>query len=422
VAERERPALVREMLLVELHYRRRQGDVPRAEDYTSRFPDLSPDWLAATLPAPDRASPGPVLPPPTLDSPPNHSSDETAPVPTGPVREEHLGDYVLLGEIARGGMGVVYRARQVSLNRVVALKMILAGQLASPAEVQRFHSEAEAVASLDHPHIVPVYEVGEHQGQHYFSMKLIEGNCLAQQLPRLIEDPRTAARLLAVVARAVHFAHQRGIMHRDLKPANILLDAAGQPHVTDFGLAKRLEGPAGQTRSGAIVGTASYMAPEQATGQSKRVTTAVDVYALGAVLYELLTGRPPFKAETPLDTVLLVMEQEPLPPSRLRPRVPRDLETICLKCLRKDPQQRYASAEALAADLERYLRGEPIEARPTGTWERGVKWVRRHPAPAALVAVSLLAFVAMVGAGVALYYNTRLGAAKQGLETANTQL
>jgi serine/threonine protein kinase len=249
--------------------------------------------------------------------------------------------------------------------------------------VQRFQREAESAAQLDHPHIVPIYEVGEHEGQHYFSMKLIDGGSLAGcTLPLPV---RQSAALLATTARAVHRAHQRGILHRDLKPGNILLDAQGQPHVTDFGLAKRVEGERGQTQTGSIVGTASYMPPEQARAE-KLLTTAADVYSLGAVLYELLTGQPPFRAETPLDTVLQVLEKEPEPPRRSNPRIDRDVETICLKCLQKEPAKRYGSAEALAEDLERWLRGEPIVARPISGRARAVKWVKRRPAVAGLLA------------------------------------
>ncbi len=319
---------------------------------------------------------------------PNNSPMSSA----GP-RIHYFGDYELLEEIAHGGMGVVFKARQVSLDRLVALKMIRSGQLASPDDVRRFRTEAESAANLDHPHIVPIYEVGEHDGQQYFSMKLMEGGTSRE---RSAACNKSHARQLnccrpSLKPSVTHIS--AGILHRDLKPANILLDGQGKPHVTDFGLAKRVEGDQGLTQSGAIVGTPSYMPPEQAAGK-KGLTTAVDVYSLGAIMYELLTGQPPFKAETPLDTVLEVLEKEPEAPRKLNPAIDRDLETICLKCLEKEPSKRYGSAEALAEELLRWLRGEPILARPVGSGERLWRWCRRNrPIAAALAGllVSLLA-------------------------------
>ena len=301
---------------------------------------------------------------------------EVAPTSTPLAR---FGDYEILEEIARGGMGVVYRARQISLNRLVALKMIRAGRLASPEEMERFRFEAEAAANLDHPHIVPIFDVGEHLGQLYFSMRLVEGGSLARRLTECGRDPLGAARLVATVAQAVDHAHRQGFWHRDLKPANILLDALGRPLVTDFGLAKRVKEDVALTQSGAILGTPSYMPPEQAAGSKQPLTAAADVYSLGAVLYEVLTGRPPFRAETVRETIFLVLESEPLPPSTLRPGLPADLERVCLKCLEKSPNARYPTPKALAEDLERYLRGEEVEAGRPGPLQKLARWTRREP-------------------------------------------
>jgi serine/threonine-protein kinase len=382
---------------------REEGRHPDPREWLDRYPEFAPELASFfsdqdevdRLGAPLREMAGVANRPPTER--PARTEAQEDPAGSGPPPAA-FGDYEVLGEMARGGMGVVYRARQRGLNRLVALKVVRAGEWASPEEVRRFRNEAETVALLDHPSIVPVYEVGEQAGQLYFSMKLVEDGSLARQPDRFRDDPRAAASLLATVARAVHHAHQRGVLHRDLKPSNILLDEGGRPHVTDFGLARRVEADSSLTQSGAIVGTPSYMAPEQATGQKGAVTTATDVYGLGAVLYALLTGRPPFQAESALDTLVQVREREPDPPGGVNSRVPRDLETICLKCLAKEPQRRYGSALALAEDLERFLAGQPIQARPVGVWERGVKWARRRPLVVAAVAGLVVAFIAL-GAG-----------------------
>jgi WD40 repeat protein len=411
------------------------GQAPSRQDLLARHPELAAELQAFfadqdeldQLAEPLRPAPGatprpaePMKPDAGAAGAPTVGLGETVP-PAPTARPRVFADYELLEELARGGMGVVYKARQVSLNRVVALKMLLAGRLASAADVQRFRAEAEAAANLDHPNIVPIYEVGQHEGQHYFTMKLIEGGNLGQHLDRFAQDQRAAARFLATVARAVHYAHQHGILHRDLKPANILLDARGEPQVTDFGLAKRVQGGHHLTRSGAIVGTPSYMAPEQAAGQMG-LTTAADTYSLGAVLYETLIGGPPFKAETPLDTALQVLEKDPEPPRKLNPHVDRDLETICLKCLEKDLRRRYPSAEALADDLDRWLDGEPIQVRRTGTWERAVKWARRRPAISALAAVSGASVVALLVLAAFLWQNAEMrAAAVQDLDLARQE-
>jgi serine/threonine protein kinase len=318
-----------------------------------------------------------------------------------------LPGYEVLDTLGRGGMAVVYKARQASLNRLVALKMILTGAHASPAELARFHSEAEAVASLQHPNIVQIYEVGEHDGCPFFSLEFMDGGSLDQRLAGTPQPPSAAARLVDTLAQAMHYAHQHGVVHRDLKPANILLTADGTPKISDFGLAKRQATHATErTQTGIILGTPSYMAPEQAGGESNSVGPRADVYALGAVLYELLTGRPPFRGTSPLETMRQVRFDEPVPLTRLQPAVPRDLEIICLKCLRKEPDRRYPTALALADDLRRFLGNEPILARPTGFWERGVKWARRRPTAAALVLVSTFAAVLLI-AGL-FWHLTRL--------------
>ncbi|HEV3025497.1 MAG TPA: serine/threonine-protein kinase, partial [Pirellulales bacterium] len=384
------------------------------------------DAMAATVavPQPENssgASPG---------DKPQHDQSLAATVPylqpsetdtaTGPQRADRqapktrFGDYELVGEIARGGMGVVYKARQSKLNRVVALKMIKAGEFADANQVKRFHSEAEAAAKLDHPGIVPVHEVGEIGGQHFYSMAFVEGKSLND---RVKQDgplaPRSAAQMIKSVAHAVHYAHSRGILHRDIKPQNILLDKDELTRVTDFGLAKHVEGTNELTLTGQVIGTPSYMPPEQANGAMSEIGPTSDVYSLGATLYFLLTGRPPFQTASTAETVRQVIEVEPVPLRRLNPAIPRDLETICLKCLRKEQVRRYPTAAALAADLGRWLEHKPIVARPFGQGERAWLWCKRRPAVAAMIGVTV---VAILGSGIAVKL-IRTAAAKRQAQT-----
>ena len=348
-----------------------------------------------------------------------------APAPNPGGVAQTIGDYELLERIGRGGMGVVYKARQIALNRFVALKLISAGEFASPHLIQRFHREAEAAANLNHPNIVPIYETGELNGQHFYSMHLIDGVGLDRHIsrdgfsfgqPKDGAGPTTRvwqeqiARIMLKVARAVEHAHQHGVLHRDLKPGNIILDQDGEPHLTDFGVAKLIEGDSsGLTASGAVIGTPSYMAPEQAAGAGKRITTAGDIYSLGAVLYTMLTGDPPFRANTPVETLRQVVDQEPKHPSTLIDGLDADLSTIAMKCLEKEPQRRYASASALAEELERWLRKEPILARPVSTGERFWRWCRRNPKLAAFAtATATLLLVIAVGSTLAAIHFAKL--------------
>src|SRR5438874_4204518 len=307
-----------------------------------------------------------------------------------------LGDYELLEEVGRGGQGVVFRARQKSLNRTVALKVIGLGQWASKAHLKRFRLEAEAAARLEHPGIVPIHEVGERDGSCYFSMKFVEGGQLDEVVRRKPMSMRQAAELIGKVARIVHYAHEHRILHRDIKPGNILLDQKSEPHLTDFGLARLVESESTVTRTMEVLGTPSYMAPEQAVGNNAAISSLTDVYGLGAVLYQLLTGQPPFAGGTTYETIKLLLDTEPRSPRLLNPKIDRDLSTICLKCLEKDSQRRYPSALALAEDIERWLKHEPIQARRAGVFTSGRKWVRRNPT-SALLAASLLALAATAG-------------------------
>jgi serine/threonine protein kinase len=314
-----------------------------------------------------------------------------------------FGDYDLLEEVGRGGQGLVFRARQKSLNRTVALKIISLGQWASEAHLKRFRREAQAAASLEHPGIVPIHEVGERDGSCYFSMKFIEGGQLDDFVRRAPMSIRQAAELIAKVARTAHYAHEHGILHRDIKPGNILLDQKSEPHLTDFGLARLLETESTITRTLEVLGTPSYIAPEQATGKNAELTSATDVYGLGAVLYQLLTGHPPFAGGTTYETIKLLIDTEPRPPRLLNPKINRELSTVCLKCLEKDPKRRYSSARSLAEDLEHWLKHEPIEAKPSGFLTHARKWVRRNPSIAVLV--TLLVALA-IGLSVSVWYRT----------------
>jgi serine/threonine protein kinase len=426
----EDSAAIRDLIVAEYRLRRRQERDLTPADYQRRFPQFgaglaeflaeAPDSTRRYVAHPDSAPPGEV----TLVE---EKKLKPGPRPRWPT---DLPDYHIVGELGKGGMGVVYKAVQLSLNRVVALKMIRAGAYATPDLLARFHLEAEALASLQHPNIVQVYEVGQHGGCPYMTMEFLEGGSLDDVLARKPQPPRTSAELVETLARAMHCAHLRGIVHRDLKPANVLLRGEGRgargedaqnpvslaprpsslaptPKITDFGLAKRLEEQQRQTATGVIMGTPSYMAPEQAEGKARHVGPPADVYALGAILYEMLTGQPPFQGDTQIETLRKVVSEEPTVPTRYQPRLPRDLTTICLKCLEKQPSRRYASAEALADDLRRYLNGEPILGRRASIPERAWKWIKRHPAGTALIGVILLAVLGLVGFGLWSYANVR---------------
>ncbi|HZW32815.1 MAG TPA: serine/threonine-protein kinase, partial [Isosphaeraceae bacterium] len=388
-----RPELFRELLALELELRCEAGERPAPAEFLARFPDAEPTIRAVFEEIDKTTSLGSSRADRADDPPTGPCSAPGGRLEVGP--NATIGDYELIEEIARGGMGVVFRARHKGLKRLVALKMILSGQMATHEERQRFLREAELAANLDHPNIVPIYEVDEHEDRPFFSMKLIEGESLSRQVARFVQDPAAAARMVAILARAVHYAHGQGFLHCDLKPSNVLIETRGRPYLTDFGLARRTGVESSLSISGAILGTPSYMAPEQATGSRAGLGPATDVYGLGAILYELLTGRPPFRAPTIMETVVQVLERDPAPPRELRPDLPRALESICLKCLEKSPRDRYATAEALADELDSYLQGDGIEA--AGILSRLRRWNRREPELVArLGGLALMAVIAQI--------------------------
>jgi eukaryotic-like serine/threonine-protein kinase len=404
-----------ELIYGEFLLREHLGDAPTTEEFSWRFP-----WFAARF-ARQLELHG------ILNSEVSGPQTIVRSGARGIAGEKKTGDpnrsvapgYEILGELGRGGMGIVYKAWQVSLKRVVALKVIRAGAHTDADAAARFHAEAEASARFQHPNIVQVFEVGENEESAYLVLEYVSGGGLDRKLSGSLQDPGVSAKLIESLARAIHYAHRRGIVHRDLKPANVLLTEDGIPKITDFGLAKLLERDDGLTNVGELLGTPSYMAPEQVKGTSRQITPATDVYALGAILYEMLTGRPPFKGTTPLSTLEQVSSQEPLTPSKIQRHTPRDLETICLKCLQKDPRRRYATADLLADDLRRFLDRQPILARPTPAWERAWKWALRRPAAAAVL-VSVLAAVTLFLV-MGWHYNTRLRAALRTAQAAEQE-
>ena len=423
--------LVLELISWEYQVRQRWGDCPSQEEYSARFPkygDPIRDRLAnvdaqfkemsdddrTNLVSVQQTDPGPVI----GDSDNTNLIEGIGSVETNGRGKRHptspavsFGDYELIEEIARGGMGVVYKARQRRANRIVALKMILSGRLAGREEVSRFFTEAEAAAKLDHPGIVPIFDVGEVDGQHYYSMGFVDGETLADRIHDGPIDTKEACEITAKIADAVQYAHECGVIHRDLKPANVLLDKKKKPKVTDFGLAKQVESE-GFTQTGVAMGTPSYMPPEQAAGELRNVGPQSDVYSLGAILYCLVTGRPPFQSATQMDILRQVLENEPIAPQDLNPGIPKDINTICLKSLQKDPHRRYLSAGDFRDELRRYLRGEPILARPIGRIQRGWRWCRRKPTLAALLVISLvLLVVSTIGAIVVAEQQKKLAQA-----------
>jgi len=392
-----------ELIYGEFLLREELGETPSLEEFHWRFPQFA-DRLDKQL-ALHGALNSENLIPETVPGAPAPNAESEAGTAAAETRSVAPG-FKILGELGHGGMGMVYKAWQARLKRVVALKVIRADAYADSAAAARFHAEAEAAARFQHPNIVQVFEVGEHEGMGYLVLEYVAGGGLDRRLAGLLQDTRDSAHLIETLARAIHYAHQHGIVHRDLKPANVLLTADGIPKITDFGLAKLLERDEGLTEVGDILGTPSYMAPEQVRGLSHLISPATDVYSLGAILYEMLTGRPPFKGTTPLSTMQQVSSQEPLAPGKLQRHTPRDLEVICLKCLEKDPRRRYATGLELAEDLRRFLDRQPILARPTPTWERVWKWARRRPSAATALLSVLIAVVLLLGG--AWYYNVRL--------------
>lgn len=388
--------LLFELIAIEIHYRQRAGHTIDLHEYHTRFPVISLSKLESLVRKSQQEEIGGASPSAIGDPRANiDSQDENLSKETG-IFVKYFGEYELLSVIARGGMGIVYKARQESLHRIVALKMILSGEFATKQEIERFYEEARAGAMLDHPGIVPIYEVGEHRGRHYLSMAFIEGTSLACVIENGPLKPKEAAHTMLRVAEAVQYAHEHGVIHRDLKPSNILLDLQGLPRITDFGLAKRMLDGNDLTISGQILGTPAYMPPEQATGSVNTVGIGSDVYSLGSVLYALTTGMPPFQSDNGIDTLRQVVESAPVAPRKLNPTIPPDLETIILKCLEKSIPRRYASAADLRSELQRFLEGKPIVARPMSriakVLERSRRWCLRNPITSVLVFILVIVF------------------------------